>query len=89
MPVAPCENFYSSGEFEKKNCGGAMDYRRRMCNFTFKPINPKDRASVQLLLVKLDEQGRMLEELDIIDVCGEIRAAGQIDRLLTEYSRAN
>lgn len=66
-----------------------MYFERRMCNFTARPIAAKDRASVQIILAKLDESGRVTEEIDIIDICGSLRQAGQSDSLLLEYSRSN
>lgn len=63
-----------------------MYFARRMCKFTMRPINSRDSASVQLILAKLDENGRMKEEVDIIDISGDIRESGDVDGLLTDYA---
>lgn len=64
-------------------------FERRMCNFTNRTIDAKDRSSVQILLAKLDSEGKSTGEVDIVDVSGCIRKTGEIDQLLLEYSRNN
>lgn len=66
-----------------------MYFERRICNFTSRPIDAKDRASIQLILAALDSNGRMAEDVEIIDICGSIRESGQSDALLLEHLRAN
>lgn len=60
-------------------------FERRICDFTKRPIDAKDKASVQITLAKLDEHGRATGELDIIDISGCIRKSGEIDALLYDY----
>lgn len=62
-------------------------FERRMCAFTNRTIDAKDRSSVQILLAKLNSEGRATEEVDIIDIAGCIRKTGEVDALLLEYSR--
>ena len=86
------ENFVKNLQalvFEKNLPDGGMYFERRRCNFTSRDICAKDRASVQILLAKLDSNGRMTEEVDIVDICGDIRAYAQCDSLLYEYSKQN
>jgi len=64
-------------------------FERRMCAFTNRTIDAKDRSSVQILLAKLDADGRQTEETDVIDIAGCIRTTGEVDALLLEYSRNN
>lgn len=65
-------------------------FERRMCTFTKRPIDAKDRSSVQLTLARLDDfSGRMTGEIDIIDISGCIRTTGEADALLLEYARSN
>lgn len=64
-------------------------FERRMCTFTKQPIDAKDKSSVQLVLAKLDCNGRTTGEVDIIDIAGSIRRNGQSDSLILEYSRSN
>lgn len=64
-----------------------MYFERRMCAFTNRTIDAKDRSSVQILLAQLDSEGRATGEVDIVDVCGSIRKSGEVDQLLLEYSR--
>ena len=61
---------------------------RRMSIFTGKPINPKDRASVQIMLAKLNEEGRATGEVDILNISGDIRTTGEVDSLLYDYTEA-
>lgn len=74
--------------FLKKNFSGPMSLntQRRMCTFTNRPIDPKDRSSVQIPLAVLDEAGRCTGEVDIVDICGSVRTTGEVDSLLFEYS---
>ncbi len=60
-----------------------------MCKFTARPIDSNDRASIQLQLAKLDSEGRMMDETDVIDICGYIRANGSIDNFMNEYAKIN
>lgn len=62
-------------------------FERRMCTFTNRTIDAKDRSSVQILLARLDSNGRATEDVDIVDVAGCIRKTGEVDALLLEYSR--
>lgn len=64
-------------------------FERRMCSFTRQPIEAKDRSSVQIVLAKLDSNGRTTGEVDILDIAGAIRRTGQSDSLILEYSRNN
>ena len=66
-------------------------FERRMCTFTRQPIDAKDKSSVQILLAKLDQNGRMTSEaeVDIIDIAGTIRKNGQSNELMLEYARNN
>lgn len=64
-------------------------FERRMCTFTKQPIDAKDRASVQIVLAKLDNSGRTTGEVDILDIAGSIRRNGQSDSLILEHSRNN
>ena len=66
-----------------------MEFERRICQFTSRPINPKDRASVQILLAQLDSTGKMTEDVEILDVTGSVRASGNIDELLYDYAKSN
>lgn len=60
---------------------------RRMCTFTNRPIDPKDRSSVQIPFAELDENGKFTGNIQIVDICGSIRKTGEVDNLLLEYSR--
>lgn len=64
-----------------------MYFERRMCAFTNRTIDAKDRSSVQILLAQLDSEGRSTGEVDIVDICGSIRKSGEVDQMLLEYSR--
>lgn len=64
-------------------------FERRMCTFTKQPIEAKDRSSVQIVLAKLDQSGRVTGDVDILDIAGAIRKNGQADSLILEYSRNN
>jgi hypothetical protein len=64
-------------------------FQRRMCTFTKRPIDSKDRSSVQIPLVKLGANGVSTGEIEIIDVCGSIRQTGEIDNFLFEYAKAS
>lgn len=65
-------------------------FERRMCTFTKRPIDAKDRSSVQLVLAKLDGlSGQMTGEVDIVDISGCIRTTGEADALLLKHSRNN
>lgn len=66
-----------------------MYFERRMCNFTSRPIDAKDRASIQLLIADLDSNGRVTEDVEIIDICGSVRESGQCDGLLMERLSEN
>ena len=65
----------------------ALFMERRICCFSDRPIQANDRASVQLLLAKLDPSGRATGEKEIIDICGQMRKSGEIDSHLTDYAR--
>lgn len=62
-------------------------FERRVCTFTNQTIAAKDRASVQLVLAKLDANGRATEESEIVDISSFLRKTGEVDSLLLEYSR--
>jgi len=66
-----------------------MSFERRICDFTSKPIDARDKASVQILVAELDERGRMTGEKKIIDLCGESRRCGNSDRYLREQFISN
>lgn len=55
-----------------------------ICDLSKKPISSVDKASVQLTFVNLDENGRMIDELTIINVCGALRKEGKADGLITQ-----
>ncbi|KAI5148286.1 small subunit ribosomal protein S21e [Enteropsectra breve] len=61
-----------------------MYFERRTCNITGRPIDAKDRASGQILIARLDENGRATSEVEIIDVCGAARKNGVVDAWLME-----
>lgn len=65
-------------------------FERRMCTFTNRTIDAKDRASVQILFAKLDSNGRAIDDaFDIVDIAGCVRKTGEVDSLLLEYARAS
>lgn len=64
-------------------------FERRMCTFTNRTIDAKDRSSVQIVLAKLDSEGRATEDVEIVDIAGCIRKTGEVDKLLLNYSRKN
>ncbi|MCA9750177.1 MAG: 40S ribosomal protein S21 [Romboutsia sp.] len=64
-----------------------MLFERRMCTFTERPIDGKDRSSVQIILANLNEQGRADGTTTIVNICGSIRKSGEADERLLEYFR--
>jgi hypothetical protein len=64
-----------------------MSYDRRICDFTQRPIDSKDRGSVELLFADLDEEGKYTGEVKIVYASGEIRRSGNVDGQLHEYSQ--
>ncbi len=65
-------------------------FERGMCSFTNRTIETNDRSSVQILLAKLDQNGRAVnDEVVIVNAAGCIRKSGEMDSYLTEYARLN
>lgn len=62
-----------------------MSFERRICDLTKTSIAPNDKGAIQLTLAKLNEEGRLTDDVEIIDVCGRIRKEGKCDELLNEF----
>lgn len=59
-----------------------------MCVFTNRPIDAKDKSSVQIVFAALDENGRSTGEKKLVDISGSVRASeGMVDAELLNWSR--
>lgn len=61
-----------------------MNIQQRICDLSKKPISALDKASVQLTFVNLDESGRAMNELTVLNICGALRKEGKADGLISE-----
>lgn len=63
-------------------------FERRICSLTRKPIASSDKASVQITLAELDQDGQITGKVSIYDISGAVRRSGIADGLMLEKIRS-